>query len=303
MSSSDQEPLLNYKSVLSDYYGSLESRIGYKIFLGSTRHFGYYDADNWWPFPINGALRAMEDNVFESLKISPGSEVLDAGCGAGHVAMHIARKGVHVQGIDLLDIHLRSARRNIKAAGMEKDVSVRQMDYHNLDSFADGSFDAVYTMETFVHAFDPERVLEEFFRVLKPGGSITLREYDHSDVNAAPKFLRESMQQINKDAYMPTWTLLKEGVLPRMLEKKGFRDVVTEDLSKNIRPMLQLFFIFAYVPYLFVRILGLEAWFVNTVAGVQGLRGQNANVWRYIAVTARKPAQQVSENGGVRKRN
>jgi len=36
-----------------------------------------------------------------------------------------------------------------------------------------------------------------------------------------------------------------------------------------------------------VRVLGLERYFVNTVAGVEGWRGRGR--WRYVAVTARKP--------------
>jgi hypothetical protein len=67
MSFSDQEPLINLNQPLQSYYASLESRIGYRLLLGGTRHFGYYDKDTYWPFPINGALRAMEDHLFDTL--------------------------------------------------------------------------------------------------------------------------------------------------------------------------------------------------------------------------------------------
>ena len=293
----EKEPLIEANPSLQRYYATFESRIGYWFFLGGTRHFGYYQPGTQWPFPINGALRRMEDHLFNALKLQPRAEVLDAGCGVGHVAIHLARKGLRVHGIDVVSNHVQWARQEIQAHGLEKAVTVRLMDYHHLDGLVDGSFDGVYTMETLVHATDPERALGEFFRVLKPGGSIALYEYDHLDLDAAskdlPKGLVESAGQINKRASMPANESFSQGTLQRMLEEQGFQDVVVEDLSENMKPMLRLFFIVAYIPYLFICLLGLQAWFVNTEAGVQGYRGLKRHLWRFVAVTAKKPSNRV----------
>lgn len=302
----DKEPLVESNPSLQRYYAALESRIGYWCFLGGTRHFGYYQPGTKWPFPINGALRRMEDHLFDSLQLQPRAEVLDAGCGVGHVAMHLARKGLRVQGIDVVSNHIKWAKQEIKAHGLEKDVTVRLMDYHHLDGLPDASFNGVYTMETFVHATDPEKALGEFFRVIKPGGSIALYEYDHLEFDAdskdLPKDLVQSMQQINRRASMPSNESFSQGTLQRMLESQGFQDVVVEDLSENIRPMLRLFFLVAYIPYLLICFLGLQAWFVNTEAGVQGYRGLKRGFWRYVAVTARKPSSKFPSNNGPRER-
>ncbi len=171
------------------------------------------------------------------------------------------------------------------------------MDYHHL-CFVDESFDGVFTLETFVHATDPKQVLDEFFRVLKPGGSLSLYEYDHLDLNTVPRSLKISMDQVNKYAAMPS--NVDEGVLLDMLEEAGFQDIAVEDLSANIKPMLRLFFVFAIIPYLIIKLLGLEAWFVNTVAGVGAYLGNRRGLWRYIAVTARKPL--LAPDSGVRER-
>ena len=116
------------------------------------------------------------------------------------------------------------------------------MDYHHLD-FVNESFDGAFTLETFVHATDPKWVLSEFPRVLKPGGSLSLYEYDHTDLNTVPRDLRISMDQVNKFAAMPT--NVKEGLLLRMLEEAGFENIEIKNLSANIKPMLRLFYIFA----------------------------------------------------------
>jgi sterol 24-C-methyltransferase len=295
MSASDREPLINKNQALQAYYATLESRAGYWLVLGGTRHFGYYDADTYWPFPINRSLRAMEDKIFESLNLENGAEVLDAGCGVGHVAIHMAKRGLRVQGIDVVDNHIAQAQRNVKANGLQDVITVRKGDYHHLDAFADQSLDGVYTSETFVHATDPEAAMAEFYRVLRPGGSITLHEYDHPDMDKQPADIKESLTTINKYAAMPANDRFQTGVLEKIMEGAGFQDVKVTDMSMNIRPMIRLFFLLAYIPYLIIRFFGLQMWFVNTVAGVESYRGRNS--WRYIQASARKPG--IQQQTGV----
>lgn len=298
MLSSSQESLVSPNSALQSYYGSLESRIGYRLFLGGTRHFAYYPEDTWWPFPLSDALRSMEDQLFWSLGVRKGAKVLDAGCGVGHVAIHMAKKGLVVRAIDIVDRHVQKAQRNVKLEGLDDSISVQAKDFHNLDGIEDQSLDGVYTMETLVHATDPEQVLREFFRTLKPGGRLALHEYDHIDLDTAPPDLKKSMNQVNKYSAMPSNDLFDRGVLEKLLVEAGFQDVETRDLSPNIKPLLRLFYLVAFLPFIIIRLLGLESWFVNTMAGVEGYRG--LSVWRYISVTAKKP--QDEEQKPVRKR-
>jgi len=108
----------------------------------------------------------MEDDLIGTLDLEKGSKVLDAGCGAGYVAIHLATVGYRVHGIDLVDHHIVKARRNVETRGLEGKITVTNSDYHHLDAFADDSFDGAYTMETFVHATEPEIAAAEFFRVI-----------------------------------------------------------------------------------------------------------------------------------------
>ncbi|KAH8429470.1 SAM-dependent methyltransferase [Aspergillus melleus] len=288
-SDSDREPLINSNPQLQTYYHNLESRIGYRLLLGGTRHFGYYENDTWWPFPLSKGLRAMEDKLAAALDLSPGSHVLDAGCGVGHVAIRLATKhGFKVQGIDVVEHHLVKARRNVARAGLtENQVAVQRMDYHHLESLGVETFDGIYTMETFVHATDPEAVLANFFRALRPGGHLSLFEYDHQLVEESPEAMAKSMKKINEFAAMPTNSLSHPGVFQRMLEDAGFTNVVVRDYSDNIKPMTRVFYLLAYIPYILVTFFGLEAYFINTIAGVQSYRGRKH--WRYLGISATKP--------------
>lgn len=290
---SETEPLINKNDALQSYYASLESRIGYRLVLGGTRHFGYWEQDTWWPFPLTPSLRRMEDKLVEILNLPKGSTILDAGCGYGHVALHLIQAhGMRIAGIDVIDRHIARCRRNIASAGLpEGAFTVTKMDYHHLESLEDDSLEGAYTMETLVHATDPEAVLAGFHRILRPGGRVALFEYDHRMDGNATQEMVENMKKINKYAAMPTNDRSKPGMFKQLLEDAGFQDVQVTDMSENIRPMCRIFFLLGFIPYLIIRALGLQQYFINTVAGFETYRGKGN--WRYIAISATKPGPPI----------
>ncbi|KAF3352515.1 Putative guanine deaminase [Verticillium dahliae VDG1] len=144
-------------------------------------------------------------------------------------------------------------------------------------------------METLVHATDPAAVLAGFRAALRPGGRVVLFEYDH-DLDAAATaggWMAADMRRVNELAAMPTYQVARPGYFRGLLEEAGFEDIVERDYSENVRPMLRLFYLLAIVPYLIVRVLRLERYFANTLAGVLGYAaGEHCH---YVAISARKP--------------
>jgi sterol 24-C-methyltransferase len=274
---------------LQSYYNTVESRLGYRVLLGGTRHFGFWDRDTHWPFPLSQSLRRMEDKLADVLSLPSGSRVLDAGCGVGHVALRMAtHHGLSVSAIDVVPHHVEKAKHNISRHKLKEKIKVRHADYHHLDFLPSSSLDGIYTMETLVHATDPESVLAGFFRLLKPGGHLALFEYDHSLVGQeTPGELVEAMEKVNLYSAMPTNARSHPGVFKAMLEDAGFTDVVVRDYSENIKPMTRLFYALAVVPYKLVKVFKAEKRFVNTVAGVGSWKGRDR--WRYVAISAVKP--------------
>ena len=65
----------------------------------------------------------MEDYLFNSLNLSTGATVLDVGCGAGYITIYIAKKGLRIFRIDVVDYYLTKANRNIKVENLEQQVS------------------------------------------------------------------------------------------------------------------------------------------------------------------------------------
>jgi SAM-dependent methyltransferase len=100
-----------------------------------------------------------------------GHRVLEIGCGTGCDLLQFARNGASAVGIDVTSNHLRLAQ--IRAGGGAKVCYGSGCDI----PFPDSSFDYVYSMGVIHHIDQPRRVVEEVFRVLRPGGKFNVFVY------------------------------------------------------------------------------------------------------------------------------
>lgn len=97
----------------------------------------------------NRTLCAMRARAWEAVRafVPPGSHVLDAGCGPGGDAEHLARQGYRVTAIDWSPAMVHEARRRVRAAGLADRVDVLHAGIHEIHRLApvDVAFDAVYS--------------------------------------------------------------------------------------------------------------------------------------------------------------
>ena len=95
--------------------------------------------------------------------------VIDIGSGPGSLSIGIARRrpGLRVLGVDLSGTMVRIARNN---AGALSNLEFRQENAAEL-SAEDGSADMVVSSVAMHHWRKPVQVLDEFHRVLRPGGT------------------------------------------------------------------------------------------------------------------------------------
>lgn len=111
--------------------------------------------------------------------LKPGMSLLDCGCGPGTITLGFAELLApgEVVGTEIEDSHVALAREKAATRGVTN-ARFQAADLYQLP-FADGSFDAVFVSAVLSNLREPLRGLREAFRVLKPGGVIGLKEFDH----------------------------------------------------------------------------------------------------------------------------
>jgi SAM-dependent methyltransferase len=106
----------------------------------------------------------------ESLRLGVAREhALDFGCGPGRLSQALGRYFDHVDGVDISPSMIELARQHNR---LENRVEYRVNDRDDLQLFPTGTFDLVYSSLTLQHVKPAlmRRYLQEFFRILRPGG-------------------------------------------------------------------------------------------------------------------------------------
>jgi phosphatidylethanolamine/phosphatidyl-N-methylethanolamine N-methyltransferase len=101
-----------------------------------------------------------------------GGRILEVGVGTG-ISLPDYSPANRIVGVDISEMMLRKARERVAELGLTHVEQLAVMDARYLD-FPDASFDVVVAQYVVTTVPDPEGTLDEFARVLKPGGEIVL---------------------------------------------------------------------------------------------------------------------------------
>jgi arsenite methyltransferase len=191
-----------------------------------SKQIGYSDEDlAQVPEGANLGLGCGNPVALASLK--EGEVVLDLGSGAGFdcflASARVGEKG-KVIGVDMTSEMLDRARENA-AKGDYKNVEFRLGEIENLPA-ADNSVDAIISNCVINLSRDKQRVFDEAFRVLKPGGRLMVS--DIVILKELPGFIKESI-----DAYIGCVAgAMKKNEYLGDIKKAGFESVKVVDESK-----------------------------------------------------------------------
>ena len=155
------------------------------------------------------ASRSQYEAAFWAANLAPASHVLDAGAGSGAflslLSEALGRQG-KITAIDLASENTAALSHRIEQLQFDTAVEIAQASILHLP-FSDSTFDAIWCANTIQYI--PQQSLQplcnEFWRVLKPGGRVAIKEFDNNGLHFSPfekKLLWHLLEKIGDSKLM-----------------------------------------------------------------------------------------------------
>ncbi len=194
-----------------------------------------YDAQH------NPVLLAEEPLVHEMVAGYPVGDALDAACGTGRHAAHLASAGHRVVGVDATPEMLEYARAKVPSARFETgDLAALPM--------ADGAVDLAVCSFALTHCADLGMPVSELARVVRPGGHVIISDVHpfsvalggqarYRPVEAGRGFIRNQVHLASD--YLAAFQAAGLGVVRCVEPLWGDREIATFEFADDFPDMLE----------------------------------------------------------------
>jgi len=150
---------------------------------------------------VKGVVRRYADQVLDAARLAPGVTLADIGAGEGILAFRAIERIGATLNVVLTDISapmLAHAASVATQSGVRGQCTFLQCSAESLAGIADSSIDVVAARAAIAYVSDKAAAFNEFYRVLKPGGRISIAEPILQDEAFFARALRKRV-----DAQMP----------------------------------------------------------------------------------------------------
>jgi ubiquinone/menaquinone biosynthesis C-methylase UbiE len=154
---------------------------------------------------------AVALRIIEELSLPTKTRVLEIGCGAGFMAIALARKGFTVDAVDSVPKMLELTQAHARQAGVDNQIHATLIDANDL-AFRDQSFNLIVALGVIPWLHDLKKAMLEIARVLVTGGHIVM-----SSIN------RYGAYQLIDPLTTPAFKLIRKSAR-RALERSGLCD-------------------------------------------------------------------------------
>lgn len=216
-------------------------------------HHGYYEKG------IRTHIQAvlnMNDFVGQLLELNKEDKqtkkILDAGCGIGGTVIHLAKKYPHINftGITVTSEHIEMAKNLAKEKKVFKNTDFILKDFTNT-GYPSNQFDAIYLIESYCYAPKKQILINEMYRILKPGGILIIIDVFLTNVKLNP-FLKNIYIWFCKGWGLPN--LITSAKFKDSLKSAGFHEIDSRNLTKNVIRTIVRGDVLS-IPYLFSMII------------------------------------------------
>ena len=134
--------------------------------------YGQYDEDERTTRSRHGQLEYCTTMTYIHRYAAKQSKILEVGAGTGRYSIALAKEGMDVTAVELVESNLAVLRENSKGIGS---IQSFQGDATDLSRFPDNSFDVTLSFGPMYHMYETDEVncaIDEAIRVTKPNGVI-----------------------------------------------------------------------------------------------------------------------------------
>jgi ubiquinone/menaquinone biosynthesis C-methylase UbiE len=151
-------------------------------------HKGWQRVAEKYETAWSSLTRSFIPALLVAINIRNGVRVLDLACGPGYVAAAVEAAGGIPVGVDFSSEMVRLARER------NPHLEFHEGDAHALD-FHDASFDVVMMNFGLLHMADPQKVIEESARVLRPGGRFGFSVWAEPRLSAGARIVDKAVKE------------------------------------------------------------------------------------------------------------
>jgi trans-aconitate 2-methyltransferase len=192
----------------------------------------------------HGYVSNLGKDVLELLDPKTGEQILDLGCGTGHLTYQITESGARVVGIDRAKSAIEVASRAYPQLNFEVG-NVEDLDWIE-------QFDAVFSNAVLHWVKPPEQVIQKVWHALKPGGRFVAEFGGQGNVGAIVRGLCEALDEAGypENKSLNPWYFPSIVEYGKLLETRGFqlrsaqlfdRPTPLDDGKNGLRNWLEMF--------------------------------------------------------------
>ncbi|MFP3998679.1 MAG: SAM-dependent methyltransferase [Desulfobacterales bacterium] len=212
--------------VTKSYYDSDDAHnFYYTIWGGEDLHLGIYESENDTIYEASRrTIRHMADR---SNSVGKKARVIDLGGGFSGSARYLAKNyGWEVVVLNLSETENKRGRKMNKEQGLDHLIGVVDGNFAQIP-YPDESFDLVWSQDAILHSDNRQKVLEEAYRVLKPGGEMIFT--DPMQADDCPEGVLEPIYE-----RIHLQSLGAPGFYRDYAKKLGFEEVGYEPLDNHL---------------------------------------------------------------------
>lgn len=136
-------------------------------------------AGNWDTRKRSNRAAVVADEIRAATRTKVGASVMEYGCGTGLVSLNLADHFGHITLMDsssgMLDVLTQKIQRSGHIHMHPVAIDLTK------DAYTAGTFDVIYTSMVLHHIRNIEHIIQSFYSLLNPGGTVCIVDLDEDD--------------------------------------------------------------------------------------------------------------------------